>query len=400
MFKRQIRSALPALLRVVSCLLFFFSAHPRLDAARADSIEDATRNLARKAAAAVHGSVVNLDPRNLSSLKAAEFSHLRAVFQEELLRHGVKVSTNSGAVKIVLTVTGHLTGYVGVAEIRRLDGTTTEIESLGRMADSSPGNPQAGITLRKEFLFAQERPIEDVVFSVDRKHAYALGLQEVYSYERTGEQWTPVETERLPIRAALNREVRGFLETGTDTWTAYFLGELCRKSKADGNAWRCESYREPMPIRSVPEEMLAAKKSPPWFSAARFEEDGHPRLMLAGRDGIARLYEDGSEPVSTYSEWGSEIASIQSGCGKGWQILITGKGDWAAADSMQAVEIQDRATQAVSQSVDFGGPVVALHNPSPKNSTGASDASDAVAIVHDLESGRYEAYRLTITCGN
>jgi len=154
------------------------------------------------------------------------------------------------------------------------------------------------------------------------------------------------------------------------------------------------------PVHSVPQNIIEGKKSPAWYSATRFEEAGQTRLILTGKDGLARLYEDGPEPVATYSEWGSEIASVHNACGNGWQILVTGKADWTAPDTIQAVEIQDRVPQAVSQSLEFGGPIVALHSLSPIGSADNSNAADAVAIVHNLETGRYEAYRLTITCGN
>ncbi|MGH9676629.1 MAG: hypothetical protein ACRD36_05965, partial [Candidatus Acidiferrum sp.] len=342
----------------------------------------------------------NLEQRNLSSLKEAEFSRLRAVFQEELQRHGIKVSPNSAGVKIILTITGHLTGYIGVAQIRRADGTITEMESLGQPADSWPGNPQAAITLHKEFLFAQDRPIVDVTFWVDRKRAFALGLQEVYSYEWKEEHWVMNGPVRLPTRAALNRELRGFYYPGVDASGAYLPGEICGNPALEGKGWHCESFLEPMPVRSVPPNSITGKKSPAWFSATRFEEAGQTRVILTGRDGLARLYEDGPDPIATYSEWGSEITSIQSRCGNGWQILVTGKSDWSAADTVQAIELQDRVAQTVSQGLEIGGPVIALHNPSSRNSADTVDAPDAVAIVHDLQTGRYEAYRLTLTCGN
>lgn len=399
MFKIQTRSAPLALLRFLAGFLFLVSLVISQRAARADSLEEAARALARKAAAATRGGVVSLEMRNQSSLKDLEFSRFRAIFQEEIQRHGVKISANSSSLRIVLTVAGHLAGYIGVAQIQRADGTTVEMEPLGAVADSSPGNPQAAITLRKEFLFAEDFPILDLALSPDRRQAFALGLQDVFSYERKGDQWVPAGTERLPIRA-MSREMRGYFDLGANMQTAYLPGEVCRNSIADGKGWRCEPSREPMPVRSLAASEASEKKSPPWISAARFEDGGRGGVILTGKDGLARLYEDNAEPVATFSEWGSEIAGLQSGCGKGWQILVTGKGDWTAADTVQAVEIQERAAEVVSQAVEFGGPVIALRNPSPNNSADGANATDAVAVVHDLETGRYEAYRLALVCGN
>ena len=399
MFKIQIRSAPSALLRLLTAFLFLFSFLISQRAALADSFEDAARALARKAAAVARGGTVSLELRNQSSLEELAFSRFRAIFQEEIQRHGVKILANSGGAQIVLTVAGHLTGYIAVAQIQRADGTTIEMEPLGRVVDSSPGNPQAAITLHKEFLFAEDSPILDLVFSPDGRQAFALGLQEVFSYERKGDQWVPAGTERLPIRA-MSREMRGYLELGANTPTAYFPGEVCRSSSVDGKGWRCEPSRELMPARSLTASEISEKKSPPWISAVRFEDGGRVGVILTGKDGLARLYEENAEPVATFSEWGSEIAALQSECGKGWQILVTGKGDWTAADMVQAVEIQKRVAEVVSQAVEFDGPVVALRNPLPKNSTDVASATEAIAVSHDLETGRYEAYRLTLVCGD
>jgi hypothetical protein len=195
----------------------------------------------------------------------------------------------------------------------------------------------------------------------------------------------------------LSRELRGVYYFGVDTNAVYLPGELCRISFNEHKGWSCESFREHMPVRSVDPDSLSGKKAP-WISAARFEADGAMQVIVTGKDGLVRLYRDGAEPLATITDWGSEISSVKSGCGTGWQILATAKNDWAAADTIQAFEIKDHAPRVVSQAVDFGGPVIALHNPSSSNSADRFDARDAVAIVHNLQTGRYEVYRLTVTC--
>ena len=75
------------------------------------------------------------------------------------------------------------------------------------------------------------------------------------------------------------------------------------------------------------------------------------------------MYEDGTEPVAVFPNWGSEIASVYSGCGSGWQLLVTGKADWTKPDEIQAIDIQDRRAQPVSDPMEFPGPIVALQTP-------------------------------------
>lgn len=397
MFNRQTRSALSAFVRLVTCFLsiFFFcicKASPP-----ADPLEDATRALARKVATALHGGVVSLAQQNLSPLNGTEFSHLYDVFQEELQARGVKISPTPVSVKTIFTISATINGYMGVAQIERGATTTTELEPLGRAADFSPSEISSAITMHKEFLFSQDEPIVDVAFFPGEKYAIALGRQEIYSYELKGERWEPGGVERLPTHSPSSRELRGTYYFGVDTNAAYLPGEFCGFSAMEHKGWSCEPFREHLPVRSVDPDSLAGKKVS-WISAARLEADGAMRVILTGKDGLARLYEGSSEPVTTIPDWGSEIASVKSGCGPGWQILATGKSDWTSDDTIQAFEIQDRAPRVVSQTVDFGGPVIALHNPSSGNAADRVDAKDAVAVVHNLQTGRYEAYRLTVSC--
>jgi len=88
--------------------------------------------------------------------------------------------------------------------------------------------------------------------------------------------------------------------------------------------------------------------------------------------------------------WGSDLAAVKSACGSGWQILASSNRD-NPGDAVTAFEFPDREPVAASQTVDFSGRITALWT--------EPDENGAVAVVQNSESGTYEAYRLTITCG-
>jgi len=74
--------------------------------------------------------------------------------------------------------------------------------------------------------------------------------------------------------------------------------------------------------------------------------------------------------------------------------LFTAERDWTQSDS-----IHGRLTKGLplplvpsGNTLEFGGPVMALHSDPEGNS--------ARAIVHNLKTGNYEAYVVTATCGN
>jgi hypothetical protein len=87
--------------------------------------------------------------------------------------------------------------------------------------------------------------------------------------------------------------------------------------------------------------------------------------------------------------WGSDIASVRSGCGPGWQILATSSQD-APSDEVRAFEIPDREPILVSARAEFAGHITALW--------ADSDSTSVVAVARNAETGKYEAYRLSIDC--
>jgi hypothetical protein len=111
--------------------------------------------------------------------------------------------------------------------------------------------------------------------------------------------------------------------------------------------------------------------------------------IFAAVDGQVHLL-DGLTDQAARLNWGSEVASVKTSCGSGWQVLATQPGD-NTNDSVRAYEFADRDPVAVSQAVNFGGGITALW-------TEAKGAT-AMAIARNAERGNYEAFRLAIACG-
>jgi hypothetical protein len=111
---------------------------------------------------------------------------------------------------------------------------------------------------------------------------------------------------------------------------------------------------------------------------------------LAAVDGQVHLLDGATEQVVDKSGWGSEIAGVRSGCGSGQQILASGSGD-GRSDTVRAFEVIGREPVPVSAELEVTGSITALWT--------ESSGANAVMVVHNLETGRYEAFRLTLTCG-
>jgi hypothetical protein len=87
--------------------------------------------------------------------------------------------------------------------------------------------------------------------------------------------------------------------------------------------------------------------------------------------------------------WGSDIVGIASSCEPGPLVVAASSSESNASDSAAAYEITGQNPRAVTEPVPFPGPVTALW----------PVAGGALAVVHQLATGRYAAYNLTLDCG-
>jgi hypothetical protein len=88
--------------------------------------------------------------------------------------------------------------------------------------------------------------------------------------------------------------------------------------------------------------------------------------------------------------WGSDLATVHTSCGAGWQVLAATPDDANHQDSIRAYEFPDRDPVAVSAAVELEGEVTVLWT-EPKGDS-------AIAVSHDQETGEYEAIRLSVAC--
>ncbi len=132
---------------------------------------------------------------------------------------------------------------------------------------------------------------------------------------------------------------------------------------------------------------------PPFYSAAVLPRPGSQALLLNGLDGKVQLAESGAlKPVSGTRDWGSDFAVLPSGCGDGWQVLVSGSGA-AASDSLRAYELPVLEAVPAGPPLTVGGTITALWT--------APDGKNVFAVVrvgqsHDQD--HYEVDRVTALC--
>ena len=126
-----------------------------------------------------------------------------------------------------------------------------------------------------------------------------------------------------------------------------------------------------------------------FYSAAVLPRDKYLLWLFAATDGHVHVV-DGTSDQNTNFAWGSDLTSVKTSCGSGWQVLATGSEE-ANGDWVRAFEFPDRDPVAVSSAVDFpGGVITALWT--------EAKADTAIAVVRNRETGNYDAFRLAVAC--
>ena len=126
---------------------------------------------------------------------------------------------------------------------------------------------------------------------------------------------------------------------------------------------------------------------PKFYSAAFLPREKYLLWLFAATDGHVHLIDGVSDQVARFA-WGSDVTTVKTACGSGWQVLATSSdGD---ADSVRAYEFPDRDPVAVSAAIDFPGAITALWT--------EAKGDTAIAVARNRETGSYEAYRLALVC--
>jgi hypothetical protein len=399
----------------------------------ASGLGDTARQLAHKIAAAAGPGAFALEVTNRSSLDDKSVREVRSALEAELRVEGVhtaKTEQSMGTVDVVLSES--LREYVWTAEIViGSDEKKVAIASLPRSPTETPFAAALPIVLKTTLLFAQEQPMLDVAL-VEMPGGSRLivlddGLVAIYRHQGTNPAaaWELEASPAIAHSRIFPRDLRGRLLLRRDhLFDVYLPGTFCRSSAIAPLTLTCNDSDDPWPL--TPEDgsvraFYAAARNfftgalspgigrvsnvPSFYSAAALPRSSYTLWAFAAVDGSLHLVDGMTDQAIRGARWGSDLAAVHSTCGTGTQLLVSesenlGHGDSGRdsergspeRDGLLAFEIPDRDPMAASAAVEFDGRIVALWPESGGNS--------ATAIVRRKDTGWYEAYRLSISCGN
>jgi hypothetical protein len=287
------------------------------------------------------------------------------------------------------------------------------------------------LSLRRISLWAQDVPILDVAVLEENAtptRIAVLDAEKVALYRLLSGKWQQEQALAIVHTKPWPRDLRGRLIPAKDhLLDAYLPGVICRTSSGAPVTLSCRDADDPWPL--VPAALSGGNFSafpnagstsaaiaplgaffassrnfftgaltaglgkfanvPKFYSAAFLPRDKYALWFFATTDGRVHMI-DGVNDQATAFDWGSDLASVKTACGAGWQMLATSS-ETTVGDAVRAYEFPDRDPVAVSAAVDFTGGVITALWTEAKSDT-------AIAVVRNRETGSYEAFRLAISC--
>jgi hypothetical protein len=421
----------PASVFFLQFSLLVFALATRVQAADWSGPE---QQLARKVVAVTGPGAAALTFENRSSLSRRDTDIIQNGLRSAMEGLGLRfVKPEQSAATIKVALSENSSTYVWVAEIRQGSGepAVVMVSSL-RPEGSVASRDSVPLSLRKISLFAQENPILDVAVleeSAAPTHIAVLDSDNVTLYRVQNGKWEQEQAMGVVHNRPWPRDLRGRLIPAKDhLLDVYLPGVLCRTS-GPPLTLSCRDSDDPWPLISgtlnggalsvfpsaglvngastvVPQmkAFFAPTRNfftgvltpalgkmgtvPKFYTAALLPREKYTLWLFSAVDGQLHMIDGASDQTAKFG-WGSDIASVKTACGAGWQVLASSPGQ--GEDSVRAYEFPDRDPVGVSAAIDFPGPITALWT--------EARSDTAIAIARDRQTGNYEAFRLAVSCG-
>ncbi len=346
-------------------VLFFCSVLPLATQTVDQTPEQAMTSAAAQLAARISSllprrATVSLEIQSLTSLPVAGWSSFRNWLQDELRKAGFQTAGVATAAtppdsRIRVTLSEDARGLLFVAEV--FSGDNRQIVMLPwTLPPSAQAKPR--VTITKKDLWTQPEPILDILLADSGSQMLILSPNKIASYRSMGDKWTPSATASLQLPRPLPRDPRGRIEATAGGFEAFLPVATCT------GAWNPEL------------KLTCASGIANWPGTFGTH-------WLADRNVL-----EGDAPAPSFEGWGSDWASIADPCGAGTVDIASSPN--TEHDSVRAYLIVDRQATPVSDAMPLPGPVTALW---PADSDKA-----ATLVVHNLQTGEYEASRLGVAC--
>ena len=381
--------------------------------ARPQALREPARQLANRIVAKIgSGTAINLVWENQSSLPPESVQAVRQEVEAELRASGMQVVDAQQAIaEISITLSENWEGYLWVAEVRQGSVRETVMLPVARPAQAPVATGIApALVLRKTALWSQDAPMLDAAAVGAGNSPQILVLEPARVTLYSGGQ--AAQSFPIPRQGPWPRDLRGRIILRRDhLFDVYLPGMQCSSAQRGAPAMECRASDDPWPLGGGGEAAGAffsparkfftgalaggfggLKSTAPFYTAAHLHDGSSDAWLLAGVDGRVHYFTGVNDIAAPYKDWGSDLAGVKTECGSGWQVLATRAGNRTQADAVQAYEMAGREPVPAGAPAEFSGPITSLWT--------TAEGSSAVAVSRNLETGKYEAFSLSIACGH
>ena len=399
--------------------------------------EKPAAQLAEQIAAILGPGQAQLAIGNRSTIATADVAAIRRLLEQDLHTHSIEISVTESANQIRVTLSENVRERLWVAEVAEGNQRQVAMVRIDRETLSTAA-AAAGLVLRKERIWSSlevsspttRQTDEPVLAALEtRAGLVVLKQDEIVLLAHTDSGWQEQKRFSFQRQHGLPRDPRGLLAPTADGsgFTAYTAGMQCSGNNTmpidNGGRYgewtvHCHESDDPWPVMSrtsstdnsesgstevkafynTARNYFTGVVTPnqgaelvPFYSAAMIPRpaSNRPALLLSGIDGKVQIAEGSSlKPVSGARDWGSDIATLHSGCWTGAQIVASSSGE-AINDSLRAYDLSAQEAVAASTPLEMGGAVMALWT--------APDGTSTWTVVRK-SSNEYEVDRVSALC--
>lgn len=401
---------------------------------------DAVATLIEKIAGIANASEpATLKIDNVSSLNEMDASMIEQAVESQLSLRLRLVPQGTAATQITVTLSEGAAAYIWVAQVGSGNSQQMVMVSIAKEASTPARAERPAMNLQRKLIWSQREPFLDFDLPdgapPNGPGMIVLERSTVNFYNSVNGQWALAKSIQLHPALIPPRGARGMIWQSGDEIDMFVPGESCSGVVAALQELVCAPHPSTNPALNWPlvtanqrqdaqfesnRNFFAGLVSvsgevqtaiPPFYTAAAKSAGNGTNWLVAGIDGKAKLFDGSNKLVATFSGWGDQLATMDTGCDDAWQVLTTGKGDSMEPDHIQIYDIRNypqaqapaqstgsQSTVATSpeavpvgQPLGFSGPILALWS--------AADLKSARLVSLDLQTGMYEGSTISVSCG-
>lgn len=304
------------------------------------------------------------------------------------------VESRDGATTVRCSCLENLREHACIADIG--DGAARRVVATTRAKNSSglSGlNPIVALELRP--LHAQRDPILDVTMAGPA--LLVLSPTTVTRIPSLGQTTVSPQSAPVVTARAWPRDLRGRLRAEGDAFEAFLPGVTCRGSSASFTL-ACADEGESWPIGIENAGVAASRNAfstPEGFSFFEGASLGDGQWLVIDQQGTLTFL-DSQRRVVARGDAADHVAALRSACAPDSFVVTARRApDTDNADVLRLARVVGRALVPEASTIALPGVLTALW---PARVPSLAQDDRAIAIVHDLQTGRYEAFHLSLSC--